>query len=62
MSMSIFNRYLSKEEAILTLLFFFPAVVSEIGDIVVLHAPLHTFQVGAAVLFRELVVHIVGHP
>lgn len=44
-----------------TLLFLFPAVVPEVGDVVVLHAALHLLQSHAAEVLRETLVHVIRH-
>lgn len=43
----------------LTLLLLLPAVVSEVGDIIVFHVPFNCFEAGACVLLREGVCHVV---
>lgn len=43
----------------LTLLLFLPAVVSEVGDIIVFHIPFNCFEARACVFFREGVCHVV---
>lgn len=43
----------------LTLLLFLPAVVSEVGDIIIFHIPFHGFEAGARVFFGKGVCHIV---
>lgn len=44
-----------------TVLFLLPAVVAEVGDVVVLDAALHLSQTHAAVLLTETLRHIVRH-
>jgi hypothetical protein len=41
------------------LLLFLPAVVSEVGYIIVFHIPFNCFEAGACVLLREGVCHII---
>lgn len=43
----------------LTLLLLLPAVVSEIGDVIIFHVPFNCFEAGACVLLREGVCHVV---
>lgn len=43
----------------LTLLLLLPAVVAEVGDIIILHVPFNGFEAGACVFLREGVGHIV---
>lgn len=43
----------------LTLLLLLPAVVSEVGDVVVFHVPFNCFEAGACVLLGEGVCHVV---
>lgn len=43
----------------LTLLLFLPAVVSEVGNIIIFHIPFHGFEAGARVFFGKGVCHIV---
>lgn len=62
----IFCRPQARVEAVapapppLTLLLLLPAVVTQIGDIIVLHIPLHGLEVGARVLAGECVGHVVA--
>ena len=44
----------------LTLLLLLPAVVAQVGDVVILYIPFHCFEAGARVLFGEGVCHVVG--
>lgn len=51
--------YTYKHTHALTLLLFLPAVVSEVGDIIIFHIPFHGFEAGARVFFGKGVCHIV---
>lgn len=44
-----------------TLLFFFPAVVTEAGDIIILNRPLQVLQGRPGELLGELLPHVIGH-
>lgn len=44
---------------LLTLLLLLPAVVSEVGNIIIFHVPFHCFEAGACVLLGEGVCHVV---
>lgn len=43
----------------LTLLLLLPAVVSEVGNIIIFHVPFNCFQAGTCVLLREGVCYVV---
>lgn len=53
------NTHTHAHTCALTLLLFLPAVVAEVGDIIIFHIPFHGLEAGARVFFGKGVCHIV---